>query len=53
MKKDGAFKLPGKKALKKAPAALEYAVIDVTESPVQRPKKSKKSIIRGKRSDIP
>jgi hypothetical protein len=52
LKKDGAFKLPGKKALEEAPAALEYAVIDVTESPVQRPKKGKKSIIRGKRSGI-
>ena len=53
LKKDGAFKLPGKKVLKKASAAIEYLVVDVTESPVQRPKKSKKTTIRGKRSGIP
>ena len=53
LKKDGTFKLPGKKVLKKASAAIEYIIVDVTESPVQRPKKSKKATIRGKRSAIP
>ena len=53
LKKDSAFKLPGKKALKEAPAVNEYIVVDVTESPINRPKKNKKSIIRGKRSAIP
>jgi len=49
LKKDGAFKLPGKRALKKAPAALEYAVVDVTESPVQRPKKKTKRVLFGEK----
>jgi len=52
LKKDGAFKLPGKKVLKEAPVVNEFIVIDVTESPVQRPKKNKKPIIREKRSAI-
>jgi len=53
LKKDSTFKLPGKKVLKEAPAVNEYIVVDVTESPINRPKKNKKSIIRGKRSVIP
>jgi len=53
LKKDNAFKLPGKKVLKEVPAVKEYIVVDVTESPINRPKKNKKSTIRGKRSAIP
>jgi hypothetical protein len=51
--KDKTFKLPGKKVLKEADDTIQYVVVDVTESPIQRPKKTKKSTIRGKRSDIP
>jgi hypothetical protein len=51
--KDGTFKLPGKKALKEAGGTIEYIVIDVTESPVNRPKKTKNPIIQAKRSGIP
>jgi hypothetical protein len=50
--KDKTFKLPDKKVLKKAADTIQYIVVDVTESPIQRPKKTKKSTIRGKRSDI-
>jgi hypothetical protein len=50
--KDGTFNLPGKKILKKAKSVIEYIVIDVTESPINRPKKTKKSIIQAKRSVI-
>jgi hypothetical protein len=53
LKEDGTFKLPGKKALKEAPSVNEFIVVDVTESPVQRPKKNKNPIIPGKRSAIP
>jgi hypothetical protein len=53
LKKDGSFKLPGKKALKEAGGTIECAVIDVTESPVNRPKKNKNPIIPAKRSGIP
>jgi len=52
LKKYGTFKLPGKKLLKEAPGALEFIVIDVTESPINRPKKTKKSIIQAKRNAI-
>src|SRR5215469_3964116 len=41
--KDGRFELPGKKVLKKALAINEFIIIDVTESPINRPKKTKKS----------
>lgn len=46
----GMFKLPGKKALLKSDDAYEIVLIDATESPVERPKKSKSGVIRGKRS---
>jgi hypothetical protein len=49
---DGTFELPGKKVLKKASGAVEFVVIDVTESPINRPKKTKKPIIQAKRSVI-
>jgi hypothetical protein len=52
LKKDGTFDLPGKRMLKKAPTKIEYIVVDVTESPIQRPKKTKNPIIPAKRSDI-
>jgi hypothetical protein len=52
LKKDGTFKLPGKKALKEADGTIEYAVVDVTESPINRPKKTKNPIIQAKRSGI-
>src|SRR5215510_10929323 len=36
---DGAFALPGKRALKRKSASIQYIVVDVTESPINRPKK--------------
>jgi hypothetical protein len=53
LKKDGTFALPGKKVLEESSDTIEYVIIDVTESPVQRPKKSKKPTIPAKRSAIP
>jgi len=50
--KDGTFKLSGKKVLKEADGTIVYAVIDVTESPINRPKKTKNPIILAKRNDI-
>jgi transposase-like protein len=47
-----AFKLPGKKAPARTPQEIQCVVVDATESPIQRPKKTKKSIIQGKRSGI-
>jgi predicted DNA-binding protein YlxM (UPF0122 family) len=50
LSQDKTFSLPGKRKLKRKSAAIEYIVIDVTESPINRPKKTKKSTIRAKRS---
>ena len=47
---DKTFSLPGKRVLKRKSATIEYIVVDVTESPINRPKKIKKSTIRVKRS---
>jgi hypothetical protein len=50
--KDKTFKLPGKKVLKKTENAIEYIVVDVTESPIQRPEKGQKEYYSGKKSAI-
>jgi hypothetical protein len=47
--KDGSFRLPGKKVLRENAAPLEIILVDVTESPIERPKKN---IIPAKRSVI-
>jgi transposase-like protein len=36
--KDGTFALPGKKALKRTSESIQYILVDVTESPLNRPK---------------
>lgn len=46
------FALPGRKALLKADREYEVVLIDATESPVERPKKSKEDTIQARRSDI-
>jgi hypothetical protein len=46
------FRLPGKKALLDD-TKIEIVLVDVTESPVERPKKNKKSGIPAKRSVTP
>lgn len=43
------FHLPGRKALLKSEREFEVILIDATESPVERPKKSKEGITRVKR----
>ena len=53
LEKDKAFKLPDKKVLKKASDSIEYMVVDVTESPIHRPKKGQKEYYSGKKSAIP
>jgi len=47
--KSGKFSLPSKRALYGNDIDLEFVVIDATESPIQRPKKSKESIIQARR----
>jgi len=42
--KDGTFSLPGRKALLKSDMEYEMILVDATESPIERPKKSKSTI---------
>ena len=48
--KDGTFSLSGKKALLKSDVEYEVVLIDVTESPVERPKRGKNSTIPARKS---
>jgi hypothetical protein len=48
--KSRAFKLPGKKKLQLADHEIEFVVVDVAETPVERPKKSRKPITAARRS---
>lgn len=47
--KSGVFSLPGKKKLIDSDRQLKTVVIDVTESPIERPKKSRRSFIQERR----
>ncbi len=49
----GEFRLPGRKALEPSDTLIEVVLIDATEQPIERPKKSNDSITAVKRSDIP
>ena len=49
---DKTFHLPGKKALLSSKNAGRTLVVDVTESPIERPKKTKKRGIRAKKSGM-
>lgn len=46
------FALPGRKELVKGSTEYELILIDATESPVERPKKSNEDTIQVKRKDI-
>ena len=50
--RSGAFTLPGKKALVREARDIGVILVDATETPVERPKKSKDGTIRAKRSGI-
>ena len=47
---DGSFALPGKKKLKRKSESIQYVAVDVTESPINRPKKNQKAYYSGKKS---
>jgi transposase-like protein len=49
--KDGTFRLPGKKELLKSDSEIEVVQIDVTESPVERPKRGRKIATQVRKSD--
>ncbi|MDB6096284.1 MAG: transposase [Francisellaceae bacterium] len=44
--KCGAFNLPGRKALLKSDMKYEVVLVDTTESPIERPKKTKILLLR-------
>jgi hypothetical protein len=48
--KDGTFALPGKRVLKRKSESIQYIVVDVTESPINRPKEGQKAYYSGKKS---
>ena len=50
--RSGEFRLPGKKALQPSDTLIEVILVDVSEQPIERPKKSKSNITAVKRSDI-
>ena len=46
----GEFRLPGKKALQPSDTVFEVVLVDVSEQPIERPKKAKNGITAAKRS---
>lgn len=46
------FTLPGKKKLQTSDSQIKVVVVDVTESPIERPKKNKSIFTVEKRNDI-
>lgn len=46
----GKFRLPGKKALQPSDTVFEVVLVDVSEQPIERPKKAKSGITVAKRS---
>jgi hypothetical protein len=48
----GRFRLPGKKTLQASDTVFEVVLVDVSEQPIERPKKAKNGITAAKRSII-
>ncbi len=46
------FALPGRKELVKSDTEYETILIDITESPIERPKKNKDDFIQARKNDI-
>lgn len=44
------FKLPGKNVLRSAENTFEFVIVDVTETPIERPKKNNDAFIRARKS---
>jgi hypothetical protein len=47
----GQFRLPGKKALQPSDTVIEIVVVDVTEQPIERPKKSNVGTTAARKND--
>ncbi len=50
--RSGKFRLPGKKTLQASDTVFEVVLLDVSEQPIERPKKAKNGITVAKRSVI-
>ena len=48
--RDGTFSLPGRKAPLKSDVEYEVILVDATQTPIERPKKSKSDTIPGRKS---
>jgi hypothetical protein len=46
------FRLPGKKTLQPSDTVIEIVIVDATEQPIERPKKSSVDTTAAKRNDI-
>ena len=51
--RSGKFRLPGKKVLQPSDTIIEVVLVDVSEQPIERPKKSKNDTTAAKRSATP
>jgi hypothetical protein len=51
--RSGKFRLPGKRALQPSDTVFEVVLVDVSEQPIERPKKAKSGITAAKRGDTP
>ena len=51
--RSGKFRLPGKKAFQASDTVFEVILVDVSEQPIERPKKARNGIIVAKRSVTP
>jgi len=49
----GRFSLPGRKALYDTDTVIEVIVVDVTEQPIERPKKNRNDMIVARKNAIP
>ena len=50
LSRSGKFRLPGKKALQPSDTIFEVVLVDASEQPIERPKKTKNGITAAKRS---
>ena len=53
LSRSGKFRLPGTKALQPSDTIFEVVLVDASEQPIERPKKTKNGITAAKRSGIP
>ena len=51
--RSGEFRLPGKKVLQPSDTLIEIVLVDVSEQPIERTKKSKNDTTAAKRSGTP